>query len=100
MKITEEQTVEEYKAEIVRLRERDLKQRSTIRSLTTNRDNLKAKHENKLRTVLKHESTVKAVTRLKVDGHLEMTYNEIAARYFTSCSHIRNLSMLIGREIK
>jgi hypothetical protein len=88
MKITEEQTVEEYKAEIIRLRERDLKQRSTIRSLTTNRDNLKAKHENKLR----------AVVRLKVDGHLEMTYNEIAARYFTSCSHIRNLSMLIGRE--
>ena len=90
MKITEEQTVEDYKAEIIRLRERDLKQRSTIRSLTTNRDNLKAKHE----------STVKAVTRLKVDGHLEMTYNEIAARYFTSCSNIRNLSMLIGREIK
>jgi hypothetical protein len=88
MKITEEQTVEDYKAEIIRLRERDLKQRSTIRSLTTNRDNLKAKHENKLR----------AVVRLKVDGHLEMTYNEIAARYFTSCSHIRNLSMLIGRE--
>jgi hypothetical protein len=88
MKITEEQTVGEYKAEIIRLRERDLKQRSTIRSLTTNRDNLKAKHE----------STVKAVTRLKVDGHLEMTYKEIAARYFTSCSHIRNLSMLIGRE--
>ena len=88
MKITEEQTVEEYKAEIIRLRERDLKQRSTIRSLTTNRDNLKAKHE----------STVKAVVRLKVDGHLEMTYNEIAARYFTSCSNIRNLSMLIGRE--
>lgn len=90
MKITEEQTVEDYKAEIIRLRERDLKQRSTIRSLTTNRDNLKAKHENKLR----------AVVRLKVDGHLEMTYNEIAARYFTSCSHIRNLSMLIGRETK
>ena len=90
MKITEEQTVEDYKAEIIRLRERDLKQRSTIRSLTTNRDNLKAKHENKLR----------AVVRLKVDGHLEMTYNEIAARYFTSCSHIRNLSMLIGREMK
>ena len=88
MKITEEQTVEDYKAEIIRLRERDLKQRSTIRSLTTNRDNLKAKHENKLR----------AVVRLKVDGHLEMTYNEIAARYFTSCSHIRNLKMLIGRE--
>lgn len=88
MKITEEQTAEDYKAEIIRLRERDLKQRSTIRSLTTNRDNLKAKHENKLR----------AVVRLKVDGHLEMTYNEIAARYFTSCSHIRNLSMLIGRE--
>ena len=88
MKITEEQTVEDYKAEIIRLRERDLKQRSTIRSLTTNRDNLKAKHE----------STVKAVVRLKVDGHLEMTYNEIAARYFTSCSHIRNLNMLIGRE--
>ena len=90
MKITEEQTVEDYKAEIIRLRERDLKQRSTIRSLTTNRDNLKAKHENKLR----------AVVRLKVDGHLEMTYNEIAARYFTSCSHIRNLSMLIDREMK
>ena len=88
MKITEEQTVEDYKAEIIRLRERDLKQRSTIRSLTTNRDNLKAKHE----------STVKAAVRLKVDGHLEMTYKEIAARYFTSCSHIRNLSMLIGRE--
>ena len=88
MKITEEQTVEDYKAEIIRLRERDLKQRSTIRSLTTNRDNLKAKHENKLR----------AVVRLKIDGHLEMTYNEIAARYFTSCSHIRNLKMLIGRE--
>ena len=90
MKITEKQTTEEYIAEIVRLRERDIKQRSTIRSLTANRDNLKEKHENRLR----------AVVRLKIDGYLEMTHKEIAVRYFTSCSNIRNLSMLIGREMK
>ena len=90
MKITEQQTTEEYIAEITRLRERDIRQRSTIRSLTANRDNLKAKHE----------SRVKTVARLKVDGHLKLSYKEIAARYFTSCSHIRNLTMLIGREMK
>ncbi len=90
MKMTDQHTTEEYKAEIVRLRERDIKQRSTIRSLTANRDNLKAKHENKLRTVLK----------LKIDGHLELTHKEIAKRYFTSCSHVKNLSTLINREIK
>ena len=90
MKITEQQTTEEYIAEITRLRERDIKQRSTIRSLTANRDNLKAKDEHKLR----------AVVRLKIDGYLEMTHKEIAVRYFTSRSHIRNLSMLISREIK
>ena len=90
MKMTDQHTTEEYKAEIVRLRERDIKQRSTIRSLTANRDNLKAKHENKLRTVLK----------LKIDGHLELTHKEIANRYFTSCSQVNNLSTLINREIK
>ena len=90
MKITEQQTTEEYIAEIVRLRERDIKQRSTIRSLTANRDNLKTKHEHKLR----------AVVRLKIDGHLKLTHKEIAVRYFTSCSNIRNLIMLIGREMK
>jgi len=90
MKLTNQHTAEQYKAEIVRLRERDIKQRSTIRSLTANRDNLKAKHENKLRTVLK----------LKIDGHLELTHKEIAKRYFASYSHIKNLSALIRKEIK
>jgi len=85
MKLTDQHTPEQYKAEIVRLRERDVKQRSTIRSLTANRDNLQAKHENKLRTVLK----------LKIDGHLELTHNDIAKRYFASYSHIKNLSALI-----
>ena len=88
MKITEQQSSEEYKTEIVRLRQRDIKQRSTIRSLTANRDNLKAKHENKLRAVLK----------LKIDGHLNLTHNEIAERYFASYSHIKNLSALIHKE--
>ena len=90
MKITEQQTIEEYKAEIIRLRERDIKQRSTIRSLTANRDNLNAKHENRLVTVLK----------LKIDGHLELTHKEIASRYFASYSHIKNLSTLINKGIK
>ena len=90
MKITEQQTTEEYIAEIVRLRERDIKQRSTIRSLTTNRDNLKAKHEHKLRSVV----------RLKIDGYLKLTHKEIAARYFTSYSHIHGLSALINKEMK
>ena len=90
MKITEQQTTEEYKAEIIRLRERDIKQRSTIRSLTANRDNLKTKHENKLVTVLK----------LKIDGHLKLTHLEIARRYFASYSHIKNLSTLIHKGIK
>tara|TARA_R100000951_G_scaffold112799_1_gene113709 strand:- start:806 stop:1078 length:273 start_codon:yes stop_codon:yes gene_type:complete len=90
VKLTDQHTTEEYKAEITRLRERDIKQRSTIRSLTTSRDSLKEKHENKLRTVLK----------LKIDGYLELTHNDIAKRYFASYSHIKNLSALIRREIK
>jgi hypothetical protein len=88
VKTTEQQSSEKYKTEIVRLRKRDIKQRSTIRSLTANRDNLKAKHESKLRAVLK----------LKIDGHLNLTHKEIAERYFTSYSHIKNLSALIHKE--
>ena len=90
MKITNQQTTEKYKAEITRLRERDIKQRSTIRSLTANRDNLKAKHESKLVSILK----------LKIDGHLELTNKEIAERYFASYSHVHNLSTLIHKGIK
>ena len=88
MIITQKQSPEDYKSEIVRLRGIGRKQRSTIRSLTANRDNLKAKHENKLRAVLK----------LKIDGHLNLTHKEIAERYFASYSHIKNLSALIHKE--
>ena len=88
MKITQQYTSEEYITEILRLRQRDIKQRSTIKTLTANRDNLKSKHENKLRAVLK----------LKIDGYLELTHKEIANRYFASYSHVKNLSALIRGE--
>ena len=90
MRLTQNYSSKEYKAEIIRLRERDKKQRSTIRSLTANRDNLNLKHENKLRAVLK----------LKIDGHLKLTHKEIAKRYFASYLHIKNLSTLVHREAK
>jgi hypothetical protein len=90
VRLTKNYSSKEYKAEIIRLRERDKKQRSTIRSLTANRDNLNLKHENKLRAVLK----------LKIDGHLKLTHKEIAKRYFTSYLHIKNLSTLVHREAK
>ena len=90
MRLTQNYSSKEYKAEIIRLRERDKKQRSTIRSLTANRDNLNLKHENKLRAVLK----------LKIDGHLKLTHKEIAERYFASYLHIKNLSTLVHREAK
>ena len=90
MKLTQSYSSEEYKAEIIRLRERDKKQRSTIRSLTADRDNLNLKHENKLRAVLK----------LKIDGHLKLTHKEIAERYFASYLYIKNLSTLVHREAK
>lgn len=88
MRLTKNYSSKEYKAEIIRLRERDKKQRSTIRSLTANRDNLNLKHENKLRAVLK----------LKIDGHLKLTHKEIAKRYFVSYLHVKNLSTLVHRE--
>ena len=90
MKLTQNYSSEEYKTEIIRLRERDKKQRSTIRSLTANRDNLNLKHENKLRAVLK----------LKIDGHLKLTHKEISERYFVSYLHVKNLSTLVHREAK
>jgi len=88
VRLTKNYSSKEYKAEIIRLRERDKKQRSTIRSLTANRDNLNLKHENKLRAVLK----------LKIDGHLKLTHKEIAKRYFVSYLHVKNLSTLVHRE--
>ena len=58
--------------------------------ITRNRDNLKAKHEMKVKTIV----------GLFIDGVLNLTEQEIADRLFVDVAYVNNIKATIRRERK
>tara|TARA_R100000951_G_scaffold51824_1_gene43669 strand:- start:2305 stop:2571 length:267 start_codon:yes stop_codon:yes gene_type:complete len=85
-----EQQIEKLKKKIEVKNKLLMELRGSRYAIKLSRDKLKAKHENKLRAIIK----------LKLDGLLDLTDEQIANRFFVEHRHIVNLTYLVKESLK